>query len=110
MLRNAILGGAVFILFLIGSQSIADEPAQRPNVLFIAIDDLNHWVGHLGRNKQVQTPNIDRLAARGVTFTRATVPHRSAIRRAQRFSPASAHPPPACTTTPSIGGKQLAKS
>src|SRR5262245_39485160 len=43
----------------------------RPNVLFIAVDDLNHWVGHLGRNKQVRTPNIDRLAARGVTFTRA---------------------------------------
>jgi arylsulfatase A-like enzyme len=43
----------------------------RPNVLFIAVDDLNHWVGHLGRNKQVLTPNIDRLAARGVTFTRA---------------------------------------
>jgi arylsulfatase A-like enzyme len=45
--------------------------STRPNVLFIAVDDLNHWVGHLGRNKQVLTPNIDRLAARGVTFTRA---------------------------------------
>jgi arylsulfatase A-like enzyme len=49
----------------------AADPAKHPNVLFIAIDDLNHWVGHLGRNKQIQTPNIDRLAARGVTFTRA---------------------------------------
>ena len=45
--------------------------ADRPNVLFIAIDDLNHWVGHLGRNPKTKTPNIDRLAARGVTFTRA---------------------------------------
>jgi iduronate 2-sulfatase len=44
---------------------------QKPNVLFIAVDDLNHWVGHLGRNKQTKTPNIDRLAARGVTFTHA---------------------------------------
>ena len=25
--------------------SLAEEP--RPNVLFIAVDDLNHWVGHL---------------------------------------------------------------
>src|SRR5262245_14632582 len=49
----------------------ADAPAKRPNVLFIAVDDLNHWVGHLGRNPQAKTPNIDRLAARGVTFTRA---------------------------------------
>ena len=36
--------------------------AGRPNVLFIAIDDLNHWVGHLGRNPQPRTPAIDRLA------------------------------------------------
>jgi arylsulfatase A-like enzyme len=45
--------------------------AAQPNVLMIAIDDLNHWVGHLGRNPQTKTPNIDRLAKMGVTFTRA---------------------------------------
>jgi arylsulfatase A-like enzyme len=45
--------------------------ADKPNVLFIAVDDLNHWVTHLGRNKQAKTPNIDRLARMGVTFTRA---------------------------------------
>ena len=45
--------------------------AQPPNILLIAVDDLNHWVQHLGRNPQVITPNIDRLAARGVSFTRA---------------------------------------
>lgn len=48
----------------------ADTP-KKMNVLFIAVDDLNHWVGHLGRNKQTRTPNIDRLAKMGVTFTRA---------------------------------------
>ena len=47
------------------------KPAAKPNVLFIAVDDLNHWVGHLGRNKQAKTPNIDRLAAMGVTFANA---------------------------------------
>ena len=45
--------------------------AEKPNVLFIAVDDLNHWVGHLGRNPQTRTPNIDRLAARGVAFSHA---------------------------------------
>ena len=45
--------------------------AARPNVLFIAVDDLNHWVGYLGRNRQTATPHIDRLAARGVRFTRS---------------------------------------
>lgn len=49
----------------------AAEEKSKPNVLFIAVDDLNHWVGHLGRNKQTKTPNIDRLASRGVTFTHA---------------------------------------
>lgn len=45
-------------------------PAQ-PNVLFIAVDDLNHWITHLGRNPQARTPNIDRLAAMGTTFRNA---------------------------------------
>lgn len=45
--------------------------ADRPNVLFIAVDDLNHWMTHLGRNPQARTPNFDRLARRGVTFTNA---------------------------------------
>lgn len=49
----------------------ADPPARRPNVLFIAVDDLNHWVGYSGRNPQTITPNIDKLAARGVRFNRA---------------------------------------
>jgi len=48
-----------------------EQAAAKPNVLVIFVDDLNHWVGPLGRNKQAITPNIDRLAARGVTFTSA---------------------------------------
>jgi arylsulfatase A-like enzyme len=43
----------------------------KPNVLFIAIDDLNDWVGPLGGHPQAQTPHMDRLAARGTTFTNA---------------------------------------
>jgi choline-sulfatase len=45
--------------------------AERPNVLFIAIDDLNDWVGPLRGHPQVKTPHLDRLAARGVVFTNA---------------------------------------
>ncbi|MEM1443882.1 MAG: sulfatase [Verrucomicrobiota bacterium] len=49
------------------------SPAEttHPNVLFIAVDDLNDWVGCLKTHPQVQTPNIDRLAARGTLFTNA---------------------------------------
>lgn len=43
----------------------------KPNVLFIAIDDLNDWVGFLGGHPQVKTPNMDRLAKQGVVFSNA---------------------------------------
>ena len=43
----------------------------RPNVLMIAIDDLNDWIGCMGGHPQARTPNIDRLAAAGTLFTNA---------------------------------------
>lgn len=43
----------------------------RPNVLLITIDDLNDWVVGLGGHPQSVTPNIERLAKRGVLFTNA---------------------------------------
>jgi len=45
--------------------------AEKPNILFIAIDDQNDWIGYLGGHPQARTPNIDRLAARGTGFTNA---------------------------------------
>jgi arylsulfatase A-like enzyme len=55
---------------LISSLSAAEQ-ARKPNVLFIAIDDLRDWVTYFGRNAQTRTPNLDRIAARGVAFSRA---------------------------------------
>jgi arylsulfatase A-like enzyme len=49
----------------------ANSSEKRPNVLFMAIDDLNDWVGCLGGHPDVKTPNLDRLASRGVLFTNA---------------------------------------
>ncbi len=45
--------------------------SQKPNVLFISIDDLNDWVGVLGGHPQAKTPNFDRFSQRGVLFRRA---------------------------------------
>jgi len=59
----------ILLVLTAWSPAIAEQP--RPNVLFIAIDDLNDWVGCLGGHPQVQTPHIDRLAARGMLFTNA---------------------------------------
>ena len=44
---------------------------NNPNILFIAIDDLNDWVGYLGGHPQAETPNIDRLISKGVGFSKA---------------------------------------
>lgn len=50
----------------------APDPApRRPNVLFILLDDMCDWAHYLGGNTQAVTPNLDRLAARGVAFTNA---------------------------------------
>lgn len=47
---------------------------EKPNVLFIMVDDMNDWVGYLdGYAGEVHTPNIDRLAAEGMAFTNAHV-------------------------------------
>jgi hypothetical protein len=49
----------------------ADAPAKQPNVLFIAVDDLNDWIGCLGGHPQSKTTNFDRLAASSVLFRNA---------------------------------------
>lgn len=54
-----------------GKENMAGTDAKPYNVLFIPVDDLNHWVGVLGRNRQVKTPNIDKLAKSGVSFANA---------------------------------------
>ncbi len=70
---------SVFIhlaLALVCASSISCSQAPRhnatpPNILFIAIDDLNDWVGVLHGHPDTKTPNIDRLAAEGTVFTNA---------------------------------------
>lgn len=63
----------LFVFSAISAERAAHAAAQgdKPNVLFIAIDDMNDWVTHLGGHAQSATPNLDRLAKRGVTFTNA---------------------------------------
>ncbi len=59
----------VFVPFLSVREAHADD--ARPNVLFIAIDDLNDWLGCMSGHPQVQSPHFDRLAGRGVLFMNA---------------------------------------
>lgn len=64
------------ILLALLSLSVVCQSAsatERPNVLMIVVDDMNDWVGCLGGHPDVKTPNIDRLAKRGLLFTNAHV-------------------------------------
>ena len=47
------------------------ENDAKPNVILIAVDDLNDWIGCLGGHPQAHTPNMDALAAKGMLFTNA---------------------------------------
>lgn len=65
---------AVFLSCAVVKSSEAQESGQqdkKPNVLFIAIDDLNDWTGFLKGNPQAKTPHMDKLASQGMLFTNA---------------------------------------
>lgn len=66
-----ILVRVLFIGLLLVSFASAAPDAVRPNVLFLAVDDMNDWLGCHETTPRAITPNIDRLAARGVNFTNA---------------------------------------
>lgn len=55
----------------LATSAFAQTKPRKPNVLIIAIDDLNDWIGCYGGHPQVKTPNIDRLGRRGVVFKNA---------------------------------------
>jgi len=68
MLRITLLA-LLTLGMVVPTASAAD--AKRPNILFIAIDDQNDWIGYLGGHPLIKTPNIDALAGRGTAFTNA---------------------------------------
>lgn len=86
----------LFILLMIFSTATAVEK-KRPNVLFIAIDDQNDWIGCMDGHPLVKTPNIDQLAGRGTLFTNAHVqapicnPSRTSVMLGMRPSTTGIH-------------------
>ncbi|GAA6203665.1 sulfatase [Thalassotalea sp. SU-HH00458] len=67
--NSLLLRRILLILLLLSFSSLANESSK--NVLLITIDDLNAWVGNLNVHPLAKTPNIDKLAKRGVSFTNA---------------------------------------
>ena len=67
LLLRSLIG---FLLLGRIAMGVTESGAEHPNVLFIAIDDLRPELGCYG-TETIKTPNIDSLAASGVTFNRA---------------------------------------
>ena len=76
LLKNHVMKKSV-VLLIIGSifcsvlASFAAGTNSKPNVLLIIADDLDDWIGPMQGHPQVKTPNLDKLATRGVTFRNA---------------------------------------
>lgn len=77
-----------FSLLACQKKNIKEYPKTKYNVLFIAIDDMNNWIGYNGG--PAITPNIDKLASKSTHFTNAHCvfpacnPSRTAIWTGQR--------------------------
>src|SRR5688572_26875208 len=67
---SRLLSSMVVVALGIGA-ALAADGVRKPNVLFIAIDDQNDWIGPLGGHPLAKTPNLDRLARRGTVMANA---------------------------------------
>ena len=55
----------------VGGYGVAKSRPSKPNVLFIAIDDMNDWTTLFDEKNPIKTPHLERLAERGTFFTQA---------------------------------------
>lgn len=62
---------AVATSFSVHTRTDAADKSTPPNIVMIAIDDLNDWVEPLGGHPDVKTPAMKALSRRGTTFTNA---------------------------------------
>jgi len=71
MKTTASFIGLTAVLAILCAGSPDARAAARPDVWFIVVDDLNDWIRLLDKDAPIRTPNLERLASRGVLFERA---------------------------------------
>lgn len=72
-MRNLVyLSATLFLVFyLFAFQTMVNAQQDKPNILFISIDDMNDWTTLFDDNHPIQTPNLERLSKRGAFLTKA---------------------------------------
>jgi iduronate 2-sulfatase len=70
-MNSNLIVKCLFLGAVLSLMGCAQKPLEKPNVLFISIDDLNDWTGSMGGNAQAITPHMDQLCNEGLLFTNA---------------------------------------
>lgn len=66
-----LIGFFGIVAFFLPVAVLASDDTNPPDVLFIVVDDMNDWISLLDPQSPIKTPNLERLAQRGMLFTRA---------------------------------------
>ncbi len=69
--QSSLLIGGTMFAGCSAVEAVQGRSAQKPNILFIFADDFAFNALHATGNREVKTPNLDRLVKKGVTFTHA---------------------------------------
>ena len=70
-MKKVFILGMLLLVSVFNGKAVEKMQKSPPNVLMICVDDLNDWVGCLGGHPNAITPNIDKLASKGMLFTNA---------------------------------------
>ena len=66
-----LIASTLYLAFLLPAVHAESDTSQRPDIVFIIVDDLNDWIGCLGGHPDAKSPNIDALAEGGMLFSQA---------------------------------------
>ena len=68
---TSLLAGMAFLSGCSSDKANREEPGEKPNILFLVVEDASPYLYPAYGNPYIETPNLDRLAERGVVFTSA---------------------------------------